>query len=213
MATINLAQESVRNQLMLRRRRTLYVLALFVLSIVGGAYGLLLFLTSRTQGQIDTVEAEVGRLEQRLNARKDDVQEIVLFRDRLKILRTVLGQRPQWSRFFDEIERLMLSSVQVSALTVARQEKTFSIDALVPTLDAAADLIVSFQNAKGNPTSFAHVEVEGLKAVENIVASVSQFGGYTVTIKAELSSERLVQPETSPGPVPGSSPSPSPSSL
>jgi len=207
MPKINLAQEAIRNQLIARRRRLLYILSVVILVVTVGVYGVALLLTTRVQGTTVHVEEEVTRLQAQLDARKDDVREIVLFRERLKSLESILATHIRWSHLLEELERLSVPSATFLSLKGGVGDKSLTAEVRLPSLDAAADLVASLQNrGEPNETFFPGVTVAALKPLEvsaqpGVAATVA---GYTLTLRLTTTDAAFQAPQEVPAapPVP-----------
>lgn len=211
MPKINLAQETIRNQLVARRRRILYLVSVLVLVVTVGVYGLSLFLTTREQERTEEVRREISRLESQLNAREVDVREALMFRERLKSIARLLPEHVRWSRVLEELERLTTPNTTFVSLKGQVTEKTLTAELRVPSLDAAADFIASLQHRGENKTFFADVVATALKALEVSTApnTPATLTGYALTLRLSAADEAFrapaevqAQPVASPVPVP-----------
>jgi hypothetical protein len=203
MPKINLAQEAIRAQVMARRRRMIYALSVGVLTVVLGAYGLLFFLTSSVESKTADVENEVTQLQAQLDARKDDVREIVLFRERLKNLQTIFSSRALWSRLLDEVEKLTTPDATFSKFQGDVETRELEAALLVPSIDAAADLLASYQNRPpANPTVFSDVTAKSLTAAEVPTGEgdATRTASYRVSLQLKAEESAFRPPPAAGGP-------------
>lgn len=165
MPKINLAQETMRNQAIARRRRLVYLFSIIVLAIAGIFYFSVLFLTKNTEAQIAVVDQRIKSLEQQLKTREVAAKEIKAFSLRLINVENLLKNHVRWSVALGELERLVLPSVKVLALSSGTDMKEITMDVQTPNIETAADLVVSLVNtAKLNETFFGNVTATGLSS-------------------------------------------------
>lgn len=183
MARLNLAAEVHRARVIAGRRRTFYFLSVVILVLVVGAWGLVYFLTKGVEEDIRAVEGEIAGLEAKLQSRRDDVRGIMLFLQRLTLLKERLDAHRGWSKVLAELERLVTPSATLHRLGGTAGAGSITIEAVVPTLEAAADLIASLQRApETNETPFAAVEVDNMK-VRGGAAAEGAAPGYLVSMR------------------------------
>lgn len=184
MPQINLASEVFRARLIARRRRTFYVLSGLVLLFAAGTWGFLLFLRARTEERIDSVGREIAGVEAQLQTRRPEVEAIKLFAQRLALLNDRLGAHVGWSNILTELERTVVPSAALKKLAGSVETGNISAEVVVPSLDAAADLIASLQRIQGtNETFFETVEAAGFSENASAAGGAPGASGYTVGLK------------------------------
>lgn len=202
MPKINLAQEAFRNELTARRRRMVYWLSILVLLLVLGAYGGVFLLASGVQADRDDVERDIAALQSQLNDRKEDVKQIIAFRNRLKILRSALSTHVQWTNLLSELERLVTPQAVFQGLEGTVRDKVIKASVAVPSIDAAADLVASLQNKMAvNETPFTNVTPVSLAAVEQqsaVSGSTPTIIGYSMVLGFLASQDAFLVPKDSP---------------
>lgn len=213
MPKINLAQEVVRNQVIARRRRVLYGVSIAILAVTVAVWGTVYFLTTQVEEARDGVQHEVRRLEAQLRTREDDVNAIVLFRERLKSLERMLATHVLWSRVLEELERLVVPEATLTGIKGNVVDQSLVAQARVPSLDAGADLVASLQDIeKTNATFFPTIVVTSLKAIENAAQAggPSSVTGYTLQAKMTMKAAALQAAAPTAPPAPEASPSEAP---
>lgn len=187
MAQLNLAAEVFRSQVMARRRRVVYGVAIALLLLALGAWGLPAFLTRSLEQSIARADREIATLDARLRARREEVRPVVLFLRRLEMLQQHLGDHVGWSPVFGELERLTPPNAQFTGLAGSAESGQLTAQVVVPTVDAAADFIASLQNVRGtNETPFGAVDVKSVSIAEGTGPQ-----GYTVSFTAPVPKELL----------------------
>ncbi|TSC72837.1 MAG: hypothetical protein G01um101438_236 [Parcubacteria group bacterium Gr01-1014_38] len=179
MPQLNLAAEVFRSQLMARRRRMIYGLAIILLLLVVGAWALPALLTRSREQRIQDVNRKIGTLDAQLQARREEVRPVVLFMRRLEMLKQHLDDHFGWSPILAEFERLTPPVARFTALVGSAETGQLTAQVLVPSVDAAADFIASLQNVRGvNETLFSRVEVKNVAVSEGTGAQ-----GYIVSLR------------------------------
>lgn len=175
MPKINLATEVFRARLIARRRRVLYGLSVLLLLVLIGLWGLPVLLQKNVEKQIATVDQEIRSIDAHLKRQSADVRVVKLFTERLELLKNRLGNRLGWSRVLAELERLTIPTANFRRLSGTAATGEITADVQVLSLDAAADLLVSFQQTPGaNETFFSAVEVAGLTTRESATGAPEQ---------------------------------------
>lgn len=194
MPKINLAQETMRNQAIARRRRIVYVFTVLVLVIVGGIYAVAFMLTSNMKAKVDEVRTRVNVLEAQLKSREPYGKEIKAFSSRLVSMQSLLKSHTRWSVALTELERLVLPSVKLGSLTGSTDSKEVTMDVQTPTIEAAADLIVSLENAgESNKTFFTNVLATSLgRSKESSDNTKTDTQAYSTKLKFTISPDGLV---------------------
>lgn len=187
MAQLNLAAEVFRSQVMARRRRVVYGIAMALLLLTLAAWGLPALLTRNLERNIAQADQEIATLDARLRARREEVRPVVLFLRRLEMLRQRLSGHFGWSPVFAQLERLTPPNAQFTALAGSAESGQLTAQVVVPTVDAAADLIASLQNIRGtNETPFASVDVKSVSISEGATTP-----GYAVSFQAPVPKDLL----------------------
>lgn len=163
------------------------VLASVLLLFVLVAWGIPALLTRSVEAQIAAVNQRITSLDAQLQARRDDVRPIVLFLQRLDMLKQHLDDHLGWSPLLAEFERLVPGNARLTALAGASSGQ-LTAQVLVPTVDAAADFIASFQSVRGaNETIFSRVEVKSVSLSEGGTSP-----GYVVSLELPVSPSRFL---------------------
>ncbi len=191
MPKINLAQETVRNQLLARRRRLLHVVSISVLLLTLGVYGGAFYLVQQMRERVRVMNENVRVLDGELKKRREDVGEIVAFRKRLQSVRWMLEHHVSWIPLLDELERLLIP--QATLLSLEGNIKTTELLAAVrvPTIEAGADLIASLQHRQEvNATLFPFVTYKRVTAEESKTADSTSGAkpilGYTIDLSLRV---------------------------
>lgn len=205
MPQLNLATEVYRAQLVGRRRKLFYAASAVVVALVGLSWAVPVFLTHRAEQALAEVNQEIEQIQAQLRSRQDAVRPIVLFLERLALLRERLDAHQGWSRVLAELERLLPVNGTFKSLRGSADGGTLQAQLTVPSLDAAADLIASFQDVPNvNATSFRRV------AVTSVSTAGSETGNeYGISLELGASPDlfRLSAPVSG---GPAASPTPSP---
>ena len=165
MPKINLAQETMRNQVVARRRRVIYTISSVLLLIVAAVYFAGFFLTKNVEEKVATVNQRIASLESQLKTKEPGGKEIKAFSSRLVNVKLLLKDHTRWSQVLAELERLVLPNVTAKTLKGGTEKNIITMEVGTPTIEAAADLIVSLQNAVGkNETYFKEVVASALAA-------------------------------------------------
>ncbi|MDO8512703.1 MAG: hypothetical protein Q7S57_05495 [bacterium] len=163
MPKINLAQETMRNQAIARRRKVVYLFSIVVLVIVGAFYFGVLLLTKNSEGKVAEVDKRIKGLEQQIKSREVSAKQIKAFSMRLVNVESLLKNHTRWSTTLSELERLVLPSVSILGLNGGADTKEITMDVSAPTIETAADLVVSLESeAKNNETFFSNVIASSL---------------------------------------------------
>lgn len=193
MPKINLAQETMRNQAIARRRKVVYVFSIVVLVIVAAFYFTAFLLTRSTEAKIAEVDQRIKNLEQQLKSREVVAKDIKAFTMRLVNVETLLKNHTRWSVALGELERLVLPSVNVLGLSGGADTKEITMDVQVPTIETAADLVVSLTNqAKTNETFFDNVTASALGVVNNNATVVSAAKTFATKLRFSVKPEGLL---------------------
>jgi Tfp pilus assembly protein PilN len=190
MPKINLAQETMRNQVIAGRRRMVYLFSIIVLAVVGLVYLGLFLLTRNTEGKVADVEQRIATLEQQLKTRDASGREIKAFSMRLVNIESLLSKHVRWSTALGELEKLVLPSVKVLGLSGGTDAKEVLMDVQVPNIEAAADLVMSLEdNAKSNETFFSNVTAQALGLGSGTTGAQAQ---YSTKLKFGVKPEGLL---------------------
>lgn len=191
MPKINLAQETMRNQVIAKRRRVVYFLSTVLLVLVAGVYLTFLFLSKNVENKTEEIQQRIENLEAQLRAREPLGRDIKAFRSRLVNLDKLLKNHVRWSLVFTELERLILPNTVLSSIKGGADGKDFAMKVSVPNVDAAADLVVSLENSTGkNNTQLSKVSSTGLVPVQQKEGVAS--AGFTTTLKFEVKKEAFL---------------------
>lgn len=194
MPQINLASEAFRSRLIAQRRRLLYLLAAVVLLVILLSWALLLFLRARVEAQIAEVTKETRSVEAQLNARQEEVHSIKLFAQRLVLLQSRLAKRTGWSPVLAEFERTATPLSTFRKLSGSAETGAIAAEVVVPSFDAAADLLASLQQVQGvNETFFKSVEATGVASEQGAAASSA---GYVVSLRLTVPPESFLLART-----------------
>lgn len=183
MPQINLASEVFRARLVARRRRAFYALTIGVLLLVLAFWGLPVLLKMSVERQVADLEQEITGLEAQLRTRQEEVKAVRLFAQRLALLKERLGAHVGWSNVLKEFERTMTPVTAFRKLSGSVETGAITAEAVVPSLDAAADFVASLQRVqKTNETFFTTVEATGFSA-NTEAGGESGSAGYRVALR------------------------------
>lgn len=206
MPQLNLASEVYRAQVVARRRRLLYGVSSVLVLLILVAWGLPVFLASRVRGNIARVESETAQLEAQLQAKRDAVRPLVVFLRRLDLLKEHLAGHYGWSRVLAELERLLPPDATFQDLVGSTDDGSITAHILVPSVDAAADVVASLQAVEGvNDTPFRRVEVDDLALPENVSG-----GSYLLSLKLSVARDLFSLAVGTPAVPPAGAPAPAP---
>lgn len=199
MPKINLAQETMRNEAVARRRKIIYAISGGILLLVVAIYFSSYFLIKNVEGKINDVNLRISSLESQLRNREPGGKEIKAFSSRLVNMKNLLNNHTRWSQVLAELERLFLPNVIVETLKGGTEKNIVTIKVNAPTIEAAADLIVSLQNeVSKNETNFKDVVASSLSAIKNPDQS-SKGGGFSTILNLNVKPEAFK--EATPAPV------------
>jgi len=188
MPKINLAQETMRNQVVARRRRIIYTISSVLLIVVAAIYFVGFFLTRNVEEKVATVNQRIASLESQLKTKEPGGKEIKAFSSRLVNMKSILKNHIRWSQVLAELERLVLPNVTVKTLKGGTEKSLITLDVNAPTIEAAADLVVSLQNAAGsNVTYFKEVTASALSVIKQTEQVTTT--GFSTVLKLGVNSE------------------------
>ena len=174
MPKINLAQETMRNQAIARRRKVIYLFSVIILVIVGGLYLGIVLLTKNSESKVAEVNTRINSLDQELKSREVSAKQIKAFSVRLVNVESLLKNHTRWSTALGEIERLVLPTVNVLGLSGGTESREISMEVQAPNIETAADLVVSLENeTKKNETFFSRVTASSLSMKSSNESGVS----------------------------------------
>jgi len=200
MPKINLAQETMRNQVVARRRKTVYAISSVLLLVVAAFYFGGFFLTKNVEGKVAIVNQRIAGLEGELRTREPGGKEIKAFSSRLVNMKTLLNDHTRWSQVLTELERLVLPNVTVKTLKGGTEKDLIAVEFNTPTIEAAADLVVSLQDAIGkNETYFKDVTASSLSTVKNTDQTV--ISGFDTVLNLGVKPEAFINTSTVTTPV------------
>lgn len=192
MPKINLAQETMRNQVIAGRRKVVYVVSIVIIVFAAALYFGALLLTKNSEAKVAEVNQRILALQAQLRTREPAGKEIKAFSSRLVSMDTLLKNHVSWSRALGELERLVLPSVTLGSLAGGSDIREISMDVSVPNIEAAADLVVSLENtAKTNETFFTNVTATGLGSANNASVAGSAF---STKLKFSVKPEGFLNP-------------------
>lgn len=190
MPKINLAQETMRNQAIARRRKVVYLFSIVVLVIVGAIYSTSVLLTKNVEGKVAEVNTRIKSLEQELKTREVSAKQIKAFSMRLVNVESLLKNHTRWSTALGELERLVLPSVNVLGFSGGTDSKEIGMDVQVPNIETAADLVVSLENeAKNNETFFSNVIASSLGLSTSDSSSTTGSNSFSTKLKFTVKPE------------------------
>jgi len=192
MPKINLAQETMRNQAIARRRKVVYLFSIIILVIVGAFYFGAVLLTKNVENKVIEVNTRIKGLEQQLKSREVAAKQIKAFSMRLVNVESLLKNHTRWSTALSEIERLVLPTVNVLGLSGGTDSKEISMEVQMPSIETAADLVVSLENeAKNNETFFSNVTASALgsSVADGSGSSTANVGGFATKLKFSINPE------------------------
>ena len=122
-----------------------------------------ILLTKNEEGKLAEVNLRIKSLEQELKSREPSAKQIKAFSVRLVNVEGLLKNHTRWSTTLGELERLVLPTVSILGLSGGTDSKEISMDIQLPSIETAADLVVSLENeAKSNETFFSNVIASSL---------------------------------------------------
>lgn len=199
MPKINLAQETMRNQAIARRRKVIYLFSIVILVIVGAFYFGSVLLTKNVEGKVAEVDLRIKSLEQQIKSREVFAKQIKAFSARLVNVESLLKNHTRWSTALSELERLVLPSVNILGLSGGADTKEITMDVSVPTIETAADLVVSLENeAKNNETFFSNVVASALGSSSSNSSTTNATAVFSTKLKFTVRPEGFSE-VTAPG--------------
>lgn len=191
MPKINLAQETMRSQAIARRRRVIYAISSMLVVVIAAIYLGGYFLIKNVEGKVTDVNQRIASLESELKAREQDGEAIKEFNSRLVNVKAILKDHTRWSRVLTELERLVLPNVAIKSLKGGTKQSSITVDVSAPTIEAAADLVVSLQNAIGkNETYFKDVTASSLTAAKSDDQSAAN--GFSTVLNLSVKPEAFL---------------------
>jgi Tfp pilus assembly protein PilN len=191
MPKINLAQETMRSQVIARRRKIIYVVSSVLLLIVAAVYAAGFFLTRNVEEKVAGVNQRIASLEGELRKKEPGGKEIKAFSSRLVNMKTALKEHTRWSQVLTELERLVLPNVTINSLKGGTEKNSIAVTVSTPTIEAAADLVVSLQNAIGkNETYFKDVTASSLAAVKGTDQATTS--GFSTVLNLDVKPEAFI---------------------
>jgi len=189
----------MRNQAVARRRKIIYVISSVLLLVVAAFYCSFYFLTKGVEEKVAAVNQRIASLESQLRTREPGGKEIKAFSSRLVNMKVVLNEHIRWSQVLTELERLVLPNVTLKTLMGGTEKSSITIAVSAPTIEAAADLVVSLQDTVGkNETYFKDVTASALSVDKDTVDSTKVTGVSTV-LKLDVKPEAFK--DATPAPV------------
>ncbi len=168
MSTINLAQESIRNQVRAKRRRTTYIASVAILLVSAGVYFLFLVLELNQQITLKAWQNRTADLDAELNTRKEESAEVKAFAQRLETAGRLIKDHKIWSKVLAELERLTTAETKHTLIEGESVKNKVTATFDVGSLKSAADMAASIENvADENKTMFSQVFVKTAKRNEN----------------------------------------------
>lgn len=169
MPQINLASEVFRVRLVARRRRLFYGVSGALVVVIVSVWGLAVGLRLAVERAIDRVDGEIAAVDADLNLRRAEVHAIRRFAERLALLRERVPAQLGWSGVLGALERAVTPPASLRKLSGSTENGLLTVEALIPNLDAAADLLASLQYRPGaNDTPFRSVEFSGVSAQKGL---------------------------------------------
>lgn len=179
----------MRNQVVARRRKTIYVVSSVLLLVVAAFYFGGFFLTKNIEGKVAVVNQRIAGLESELRTREPGGKEIKAFSSRLVNMKTILKDHIYWSQVLTELERLVLPNVTVKTLKGGTENNLVTLEFNTPTIEAAADLVVSLQDVVDkNGTFFKGVTASSLSTVKDATDQTITTG-FTTVLKLDVKPE------------------------
>ncbi len=178
MPKINLAQETIRSQILAKRKKMLYVFSVVVLVLVTAVYLTLFLITNNINQQAEGVKKNVKELDTQLAASEPTVKEIVSFRNRLASISDLIKGHVKWSAFFDELEKVSTTNSNYKGLKGNVENGSIEAVLELPNVNSAASMVASLENNAQNKTSFSDVRVVSISTQSSQTASV-----YKVSLK------------------------------
>lgn len=178
MPKINLAQETIRSQILEKRKRMLYLFSVVVLVLVVATYLVLFLITSNIETQTENIKTDVAQLDAQLKASESVVKEVVSFKNRLASIDGLLKNHVKWSAFFDELEKVSTTSSNYQSLKGAVENGTIEATLNLPSVSSAASLVASLNNSSENKTSFSNAQAVSITSQASETAS-----GYGVSLE------------------------------
>lgn len=190
MPQINLASEVFRVRLIARRRKFFYGVSGGLLVLIVAAWGLGVGLRLAVERSVQVVEGEIAAVDAELNLQSAKVTAIRRFAERLALLQERLPSQLGWSGVLGALERAVTPPVSLRKLSGSAETGLLTVEAAVPNLDAAADLLASLQHRPGtNDTPFRSVEFAGAAATKGPEETA---GGSALSLRISVPPEQFV---------------------
>lgn len=141
-----------------KKSKTFYGISVIIIIILGIFYGLLWYYNYTILQEVKGVKGQIAAEQAKINAIKD-VDKFLSFKKRLDTLDQILNERAVlWSSFLDELNKLTVTGVRYSSLSVSKEGVVSLVGEAVSAGDIAR-LLVSLKDTKENPTVFSDVKL------------------------------------------------------
>lgn len=148
---VNLLSEEMSGQFVPRTKFLQLGLAVVgAVVLVGGAYLGLTFYEKSIDKQVTTTKEEVVTVQREVEDLKKQAVTVQTTTDKLKAIKTLLGNHVHWTSFFYQLEKYTLPSVTYGASFSANIQGQVTLSATTDTFEHAAQQYLVYQDAVKN---------------------------------------------------------------